>query len=110
MNGESKDTLTLTITGNLTIARDELERLVRQWVIPTPPAPVQNPIKLEGDGKPPRLAFSVKETAEMLGMSPITIYRLMQRGLLRSSSALRCQVIAKTEIARFLKETSRAVY
>jgi hypothetical protein len=47
------------------------------------------------------------ETAEILGLSYQTVYRLLQRGLLRSSSALRCKIIAKTEIERFLRETSR---
>jgi len=40
----------------------------------------------------------------------ITIYRLLERGLLRSSLALRRKLISKAEIERFLKETSRDDY
>src|SRR5437016_4590162 len=36
-----------------------------------------------------RLAFSVKEVALILGVSEKTVRRLVQRGLLRSSKALR---------------------
>jgi len=52
----------------------------------------------------------MKETAEILGISYMTVHRLIQRGLLRSSSALRCKIISKIEIDRFLKETSRSLY
>lgn len=51
----------------------------------------------------PRLAFSLQETADMLGLSYITVYRLVQRGKLKSSGPLRTKIIAKTEIDRFLK-------
>jgi excisionase family DNA binding protein len=50
----------------------------------------------------PRLAFSLQETAEMLGVSYITIWRLVQRGKLKSSGPLRTKLITQTEINRFL--------
>jgi excisionase family DNA binding protein len=56
--------------------------------------------------QPPRLAFSVRETAQMLGMSEKTVRRLIDRKLLRASRALRHLRIAKTEIERFMEETS----
>jgi excisionase family DNA binding protein len=52
-----------------------------------------------------RLAFSVKETAAMLGVSEKTIRRLVARRLLRSSHALRHLLIPKKEIERFLELT-----
>jgi excisionase family DNA binding protein len=55
----------------------------------------------------PRAAYSMKESAEILGVSYITIVRLVKRGLLRSSSALRNKLIPATEISRFLTETTR---
>jgi excisionase family DNA binding protein len=55
---------------------------------------------------PPRLAFSVKETAAMLGVSEKTIRRLVARRLLRSSYALRHLLIPKKEIERFLELTT----
>lgn len=50
----------------------------------------------------PRLAFSLQETAAMLGLSYITVYRLVQRGKLKTSGPLRTKLITKTEIDRFL--------
>jgi predicted site-specific integrase-resolvase len=52
----------------------------------------------------------MKETAEMLGVSYITVHRLILRGLLRSSLASRKKIISKIEIERFLKETSRSIF
>jgi excisionase family DNA binding protein len=57
-------------------------------------------------GTAPRLAFSVKETAAMLGVSEKTIRRLVARGLLRTSRALRHLLIPKKEIERFLEQTT----
>ena len=53
-----------------------------------------------------RLAFSVQETAEALGVCEKTIRRLVARGLLRPSRALRHLLIARREIERFLAETA----
>ena len=66
--------------------------------------------QFEPNGKLPRLAFSMRETAEILGVSYITVHRLIQRGLLKSSLACRHKMISKIEIERFLKETSRSAY
>lgn len=57
----------------------------------------------EANMKP--MAYSVKDTAYLLGVSYITVHRLLKRGLLRSSGALRHKVIPATEIQRFLDET-----
>lgn len=51
----------------------------------------------------PRLAFSMAETATILGLSYQTVYRLNKRGLLKSSSALRTKLFSIVEIERFLK-------
>jgi excisionase family DNA binding protein len=53
-----------------------------------------------------RLAFSVRETAEILGVSEKSVRRLILRGLLHSSRALRHLLISKKEIERFLEETT----
>lgn len=55
-----------------------------------------------------RLALSVKETAESLGVREKTVRRLIQRRLLRATRALRHLLIPKTELERFLRETSEA--
>ncbi|MCC6235290.1 MAG: helix-turn-helix domain-containing protein [Verrucomicrobiales bacterium] len=51
------------------------------------------------------MAYSVRETAELLGVSEKTIRRLIYRKLLRASRALRHILIPRTEIDRFLKLT-----
>ena len=80
----------------------------------TPPrVPDLGPSAVPLAGPPPssppttqRLAFSVSEAAQMLGVSDKTIRRLIDRKLLRASHALRHLRIPKTELDRFLKETS----
>lgn len=57
----------------------------------------------------PRLAYTMAETAQMLGVSYITVFRLLKRGKLRASTALRSKVIARTEIERFLRETTAQI-
>jgi len=58
---------------------------------------------------PLRLAYSRKETAEILGISAPSIDRLTKRGLLRPSRATRRPLYSKTEIERFLRETSEVI-
>ena len=53
----------------------------------------------------PRLAYTMRETAEILGVSYITVHRLLKRGKLRASDAIRNKVIPRTEIERFLRES-----
>jgi hypothetical protein len=53
----------------------------------------------------PRMAFTMRETAALLGVNYQTVYRLNKRGLLRSSSALRTKLFPATEIQRFLTAT-----
>jgi len=109
MNDDTKKPITIAITGNLTIAPDEWDHMMRQLLATNPqletPSQARSFQLPEVDGKLPRLAFSVKETAEIVGISQATVYRLIYRGLLKSSLALRSKVIAKSEIERFLRDT-----
>jgi hypothetical protein len=52
-----------------------------------------------------RLAYSMRETANLIGVNYQTVYRLNKRGLLRSSTALRTKLFSKAEIERFLAST-----
>jgi len=61
---------------------------------------------LQVSGTNNRLAYTMQETADILGVSYITVHRLIKRGLLKSSSALRHKLIPKSEIERFLKQTN----
>jgi excisionase family DNA binding protein len=53
-----------------------------------------------------KLAHSVAETAEILGISTRSIHRLLDRGLLRASKALRKILIPRLEIEKFLRDTT----
>jgi len=52
-----------------------------------------------------RLALTRHETAKALGVTPISVDRLVARGLLRPCRALRRPLFPRAEIERFLKET-----
>ena len=54
----------------------------------------------------PKLAYSRTETAETLGVSAITVDRLVARGLLKPSRATRRPLFPVWEIERFLRETT----
>ncbi|MGA3267885.1 MAG: helix-turn-helix domain-containing protein [Verrucomicrobiota bacterium] len=115
MNTNSNSNITISFTGQLTINRDVLIELFRECaprecaVVGAKPVERVPPSTVSVKGKPERLAFTMRETAELLGVSYGTVHRLLQRQLLRSSLALRKKVIPKSEIERFLKETSDQV-
>lgn len=52
-----------------------------------------------------QLAFNVTEAAQALRVSNETVYNLLRRGLLKSSSAFRHKIIPVTEVQRFLTDT-----
>ena len=60
----------------------------------------------QSDSRTARLAYSVQETARMLGICDKSVRRLILRGLIRPSRALRHVLIPKNEIERFLRDTT----
>jgi len=51
-----------------------------------------------------RLAYSIKEAAELLGVDYFSVYRLIQRGKLHACRALRGKLLVpRTELLRLLK-------
>lgn len=54
----------------------------------------------------PKLAATRQEAAQMLSVSPPTLDRLVQRGLLKPSRATRRPLFAIVELQRFLRETT----
>lgn len=74
-----------------------------QRLEPAPTAPARIPP--DTDPLAGRLAFNIKETADMLGVSEKTVRRLIARRLLHPSRALRHLLIPKAEIERFLNMT-----
>ena len=62
--------------------------------------------KITNTGPTPlRLAYSYKETATLLGVGYVSVWRLVKRGFLKPNRALRVPRIAHTEIERFLRDT-----
>jgi helix-turn-helix protein len=57
----------------------------------------------------PKLALTRVEAADALDISPATLDRLTQRGLLRPSRALRRPLFAVEELKRFLQETTAGI-
>jgi excisionase family DNA binding protein len=54
--------------------------------------------------EPERLAYSLKEAADLLGVDYFSVYRLIQRGKLRACRALRGKLLVpRSELLRLLK-------
>jgi len=53
-----------------------------------------------------RIFYSVSEVAEMFNISEKSVYRLLDRGLLKSSSALRHKRISRASIQEFVAATT----
>ena len=63
------------------------------------PSPPQIPA-----AEPERLAYSLHEAADLLGVDYFSVYRLIQRGKLRACRALRGKLLVpRTELLRLLK-------
>jgi predicted transcriptional regulator len=76
---------------------------------PTNTTPVTVTAKTASEIQHGRLAYSIAETALILGISQRSVHRLLKRGLIRGSKALRKIIIARTEIDKFLTETTGEV-
>jgi excisionase family DNA binding protein len=62
------------------------------------------PVTEVAAGESERLAYSVQEAADLLGVDYFSVYRLIQRGKLRACRALRGKLLVpRTEILRLLK-------
>jgi excisionase family DNA binding protein len=57
----------------------------------------------EAPVEPERLAYSLHEAADLLGVDYFSVYRLIQRGKLRACRALRGKLLVpRTELLRLL--------
>lgn len=61
---------------------------------------------VNGSERIERMLYSASEVSEMLGISAKSVYRLLDRGLLKSSSALRHKRISKASIDEFIAKTT----
>src|SRR5450432_3013407 len=104
---QNQDQITIQFNGQISVSRQSLKMLLPELrpenssVFP----PLPEKINFPENSKNKRLSYTMRETAEILGVSYITVHRLLKRGLLKNSKALRNKIIPATEIERFLKET-----
>jgi hypothetical protein len=87
------------------IAQRIVQLVVKRLTEPAPPRdpPPPAPSPKAEKPLPPKLAFTLKELSAELGISKISIYRLEQRGLLKSLPYLRKKIYARREVERFLE-------
>ena len=102
--------MNLAFSGHLTIKSEDLGLLLDQLLSGRETKTTAQPTIEIPQVVPRRLAYSTKEAAMLLGVCNGTVYRLMRKGLLRSSQSCRTKLIAHTEIERFLRDTSPSVY
>jgi len=64
----------------------------------------ETPAEAPTISKPPeRLAYSIQEAADMLGVNYFSVYRLIQRGKLKPCRALRGKLLVpRTELLKLL--------
>ena len=67
--------------------------------------PMEEIVKVEEQlATPERLAYSVQESADMLGVNYFSVYRLIQRGKLKVCRALRGKLLVpRSELLKLLK-------
>jgi len=61
---------------------------------------------MNGTGRMEQVFYSVSEVSQLFGISNKTVYRLLQRGLLQSSSALRHKRITRVSVEAFINASS----
>lgn len=95
---------TLTDADLNAIAERILELAAQRLAIP-PKAPPSPPVTIQREIptlKPTKLAYTIRELSAELGISKVSIYRLIDRGLLKSLPYLRTKVFTRQEVERFL--------
>jgi excisionase family DNA binding protein len=75
-----------------------MRRLVDEKIMETTIKPTETPPPTE------RLAYSVQEVADLLGVHYFSVYRLIQRGKLKVCRALRGKLLVpRSELLKLLK-------
>jgi len=68
------------------------------------PSPTEAPRLAEHAAQAGRLAYSVQEAADLLGINYFSVYRLVQRGKLKACRALRGKLLVpRSELLKLLK-------
>lgn len=58
------------------------------------------------DSQPSKLLYTIKDTAHILSVSEKSVRRFLERGLLKTSHALRTKLITRESIENFVKATT----
>ena len=75
-----------------------MRRFTDEKIMETILKPTETPASTE------RLAYSIQESAEMLGVNYFSVYRLIQRGKLKVCRALRGKLLVpRSELLKLLK-------
>lgn len=65
---------------------------------------MEDTAKLEASAMTERLAYSIQESADMLGVNYFSVYRLIQRGKLKACRALRGKLLVpRAELLKLLR-------
>jgi len=85
------------------IARRVVQLMGERLTVPVAQPPVQapEPDRRQNQG-PQKLAYTVAELSDELGLSRVSIYRLEVRGLLKPVPGIRKKLYARTEVEKFL--------
>lgn len=68
------------------------------------PSSTDTPKAVEAPTQAERLAYSVQEAAQLLGVNYFSVYRLVQRGKLKACRALRGKLLLpRSELLKLLK-------
>ena len=89
------------------------QRKLPGWAWGNGEGPCSTPGTQPGDNKMPldtidpskRIFLSVEEVAQLFGLSKKTVYRLLDRGLLKSSNAVRHKMILRASVDEFVAKT-----
>jgi hypothetical protein len=104
---QNQDQIIIQFNGQISISRHSLKMLLPELrpenptIFPSSPGQINFP----ENSKNKRLAYTMRETSEIFGVSYVTVHRLIKRGLLKNLKALRHKIIPAMEIERFLKES-----
>ena len=105
---QNLNSITVQFSGQISISPEKLKMLLSDEIHPEIPQGFPESserINWPENSENKRLAYTMRETANILGVSYITVHRLVKRGLLKNSKALRSIIIPAAEIERFLKES-----
>ena len=86
------------------IAQRVVALLAERLMMPQPTTPPKTETSSTDDKREitPRLAYTMKQLCAELSLSPVTIYRLEARGLLKSLPGVRRKIYSRAQVEKLL--------